>query len=198
MAENSLQEAMNKITGAPPATTVSVSSNSTFDPMAKQNADLAAIKAQTAALAASINPTATATGLAGAAFTPGAERMWPVSTAQGGTAALPDWFRQAREWKEYWQNTPNGWIQLERSQMTPSILEARKKGPDAIMAFGRGTGPAMGQRLGYLSAARDWEKANPGQTAPVNTYTGDAAAGKAQAIAAEAASRRTNIFGRRY
>src|SRR4029077_12061386 len=123
--------------------------------------------------------------------------MWPVSTARGGSAAVPDWFRQAREWQEHWQKTPNGWIQLERSQMTPSILEARKKGPDAIVSFGRGTGPQMDQRIGYLSAAKAWEKANPGKTAPVNAFTGGAAAGKAQAIAADAASRLQNTGGRR-
>jgi hypothetical protein len=169
------------------------------DPFAGFNEELAAIKAKNAAMAAKLSGGGDSggTGLAGKAFTPGEEHLWPVSTAQGGSAALPDWFRQAREWQEYWQKTPNGWIQLDRAQMTPSIVQARKSGPDAIISFGRGTGPPMDQRIGYASAVRDWQKANPGQTAPASPYTGDAAAGKAQAIAAEAASRRQNVGYRR-
>lgn len=58
MAEqSSLEQAMNKIVGAPPATTVSVTNPGTpYDPMAQQNAELAALKTQTAAMAAGLNP----------------------------------------------------------------------------------------------------------------------------------------------
>jgi hypothetical protein len=182
---------------APVTSGVVSTAGEVFDPMKDLDKELADLKETNKQMAAKLGFGGASTdGNTGKTFAPGGERLWPVSTAQGGSAALPDWFRQAREWHEYWQKTPNGWIQLNRAQLTPSILEARQKGPDAIIPFDRGTGPSMDQRIGYLSAARDWEKANPGQTAPVSAYTGDAAAGKAQAIAAEAASRAANIYGR--
>jgi hypothetical protein len=182
------------ITTTPRDTSTVGQSGPVVDPFAGFNEELAAIKAKNAALAQQLGGGSSGGGetLTGKAFTPGEERMWPVSTAQGGSADLPDWFRQAREWQEYWQKTPSGWIQLERSQMTPSILAARKQGPDAIIPFGRGTGPQMDQRIGYLGAKGAWEAANPGKTAPANAYTGDAASGKAQAIAGERLSRQSN------
>src|SRR4029077_1546592 len=78
-----------------------------FDPMKDLDKELADLKETNKQMMAKLGFGGTSTGggdtLAGKAFTPGEERMWPVSTAQGGSAAVPDWFRQAREWQEYWQ-----------------------------------------------------------------------------------------------